>query len=80
MEKNYANKPVNNVRVILHVLDGNNQDLDQQVKVIGTMNPGDQTSADFYWQSTTHIRATPKIEIQHEPLPETRAIEKRDGE
>ena len=35
------------------------------------MNPGDQASADFYWQSTTHIRANPKIEIQHDPLPET---------
>lgn len=69
--KNYADKPVNNVRVILHIIDGNGQDLDKQVKVVGTMNPGDQASADFYWQSTTHIRANPKIEIQHDPLPET---------
>lgn len=67
--KNHADKPVNNVRVILHIQDGNGQDLDQQVKVVGTMNPGDQATADFYWQSTSHIRAFPKVEIQNDPIP-----------
>lgn len=76
--KNYADKPVNNVRVILNVLDGNKEKLDSQVKVIGTMNPGDQASAEFYWQSTTHIMAYPEIEIQHDPLPETRLIETKE--
>ena len=67
--KNYADQPVNNVRIVLHIQDGNGQDLDKQIKVIGTMNPGDQTSADYYWQSTSHILAFPKVEIQHDPLP-----------
>ncbi len=70
--KNYADKPVNNVRLILHIQDGNQQDLDTQIKVIGTMNPGDQKSEDFYWQSPSHIMAFPKVEIQHDPLPEAK--------
>lgn len=76
--KNYADKPVNNVRVILHIKDGNKEDLDTQIKVVGTMNPGDISTADYYWQSTTRIMAFPEIEIQNDPLPEEKVVETKN--
>ena len=67
--KNHADVPVNNVRIVLNILDGNGEKIDTQVKVVGSMNPGDTASADFYWQDSSRIIATPKVEIQHDPLP-----------
>ncbi|MCQ2735993.1 MAG: FxLYD domain-containing protein [bacterium] len=74
--KNHADQPVKNVRIVLNIVDGNNETIDKQVKVVGNMNPGDTQTAEFYWQDTLKIMATPKIEIQNDPLPVTAAPEK----
>ncbi len=67
--KNNADVPVNNVMLILHIQDGDGKDIDTKMQSIGTMNAGDTASADYYWQSTNHIVAFPKLEIKHDPLP-----------
>lgn len=67
--KNYADVPVHNVVMILHIQTADGKDVDTQMKSIGTMNPGDTASGEFYWQSPNHVNAFPKLEIKHQPLP-----------
>ncbi len=73
--KNEADEPVRNVMLILHVQDGTGKDMDQLVKSIGTLNPGQVSGADYYWQSLNRIIAFPKLEIKHDPLPKKETIE-----
>ena len=73
--KNEADEPVQNVILILHIQDGEGKDVDQLSKTIGTMNPGENSGAEYYWQSTNHIVVFPKLEIKHTPLPKREKTE-----
>lgn len=74
--KNEADEAVHNVMLILHIQDGQGNDVDQLVKTVGTMNPGETNGGEYYWQSKNHIVVFPKLEIKHTPLPK---LEKKEG-
>jgi hypothetical protein len=67
--KNSGDQVVKNVVVTLHIQDVEGKDITSQIKPIGSMNPGDQSKLDFYWQGGRKMIYAPKVEIKHDPLP-----------
>lgn len=80
--KNTSDKRVTNVKFTVELLDlGDNPVTTLPTKFISALEPGETASQDFLWYNYYNQTITPKVKIEHDPLPTPKKkTESKEGE